>query len=401
MSLKHIFIPELSCAGHYSIYLDNISRAYLKSGCFVTVTILREFENHLLIQKLNTEFKGKFRLEIISDKEHRTWIRKYLGNIGGEIANWILFRKKFININSKFKIDYVFFPYFDYCMNVTGLLGSPFRQTPWSGICMSASIHHSWYKFHDKKNRLKWIKDLIFLQIFKIKTLKTLFSIDELLIKYFQEKHIDLINRIKYLADPGELKGNHSKESARKLLGISQEAIIVLVYGMINKRKGIETLLSAVHHIDTPKTVKILIVGEQDKSIHSLFRSKIAIDLIEAKRIIFINNFVDSTIQQIAFSAADIVWLGYNNHLFMSGVLVLAGMAKKVVIGSHNGLIGWHVRDKSLGITVDVKDINMVRKVLIYLSNDLNRIIYQNNISPIFNEYNWENATKCILTINN
>ena len=65
---------------------------------------------------------------------------------------------------------------------------------------------------------------------------------------------------------------------------------------------------------------------------------------------------INSAVEQMAFSATDIVWLGYHDHYAMSGVLVLAGKSKKVTIATNDGLIGWHTRQKRLGLTVNIKN---------------------------------------------
>ena len=46
----------------------------------------------------------------------------------------------------------------------------------------------------------------------------------------------------------------------------------------------------------------------------------------------------------MVFSAADVVWLGYQGHYHMSGVLVQAGVMGLPVIACEEGLIGWLTR---------------------------------------------------------
>ena len=395
--MKHLLIIELSYTGHFSIYLERIVSAFINSGCLVTVVVRQEFEEHKLTAELKARFKKKIRFRIIKDDDFTTSIRTLGGNSGSEMANWLLFRNQFIDANFEDQIDFVFIPYVDYCINMIGLLGSPFGHTRWGGICMLTSIHHGSYKFLKSTTKSNWIKRFAFFRLLNIKSLNTLFTIDELLLKYVVEKEPRLKNRIQYLKDPAELKGEYTRTAARKFLNISEEATIILVFGAINSRKGLNTLIKALNFPDVPKSTQIVIVGQQDQSINYLYKSKEKDDLLKDGRLHVINRFVDDAVQQIVFVAADIVWLGYKNHFSMSGVLALAAIARRVVISTEDGLIGWHTREKSLGITVDVGDLVNVKNAIIELSDTSNRQNYQTKMASVFDEHTWDRATQQIL----
>jgi hypothetical protein len=49
------------------------------------------------------------------------------------------------------------------------------------------------------------------------------------------------------------------------------------------------------------------------------------------------------------FAAADVVWVGYRKHIYMSGVLVLAGRAGLPVVGTIEGEIGQLIMKHGLG----------------------------------------------------
>ena len=396
--VKHILIIELSANGHHSAYLEHIASAYLDLGCRVTITLHHHCERYSVIARLQRRYTDELQLRIITDRDLKSICRAYGGNLGSDLANWFLFRKKFLDINSETKIDSVFIPYVDYCMNAIGVFGSPFGSVPWGGICMQASIHHFRYEFLSSTTKLDLIKRIFFFRLLRNRSLTTLFTIDELLFKFVRERDGGLGKRIQYLADPAELKGNHTCASAREVLDIPKEATVILVYGVINSRKGLDYLVKAFDYSDIPKSMQILIVGKQDGSMDHLFQSKEVVKLIEAGRVLIINEFVDDAMQQMVFAAADIVWLGYENHFAMSGVLVLAAIAGRVVLSTTDGLIGWHTRKKKLGVSVDVQDIIALRKALIALSDKSIRLNYQRGIDPIFSGHTWDNAVNSILS---
>jgi hypothetical protein len=98
--------------------------------------------------------------------------------------------------------------------------------------------------------------------------------------------------------------------------------------------------------------------------------------LIDNNRVKIINQIVTDEFEGMVFDAADIVWLGYKNHFTSSGVLNLAAINRKVIIATNQGMIGWLTKEKNLGITVDIQDINSIKNAIIELSNDSNRSLY-------------------------
>lgn len=262
---------------------------------------------------------------------------------------------------------------------------------------MLTSIHHASYKFLNSTTRSNWIKRFAFFRLLKTRSLNALFTIDELLLNYVLERDPELKKRVQYLKDPAELKGEHSRSSARGVLNISEEATVILVFGVINARKGLNTLIKALDFPDVSKSIQLVVVGEQDKSIDCIYESIETDHLIRDGRLHIFNRFVDDATQQMAFAAADIVWLGYKNHFSMSGVLVLAAMARRVAISTNDGLIGWHTREKRLGITVDVGDVVEVKDAIVKLSDASTRQDYQRKMLPIFDEHTWDRANQQIL----
>ncbi len=393
----HILIFELILEGHHSVYLEEIAKAYLEKEFLVTITVLEEFENHPKLRKLKDIFDHNLNITVLNKKKSDSIIRFLGGNIGGEFMNWLLFRKKYLEINKNKKIDYIFFPCLDYCFNIIGLIGPPSYQKKWGGICIQTSFHEVEYKFIKPPEKFEIVKKILFRRVLNCKSLEKLFTIDELLIKYTKNKHSSVSDRVEYLADPAELKGDHTCVSARNVLNIPISARVILVYGSISPRKGLDVLVAALSNAGVDKSLHILIVGKQEKSMAAFFETSEINELYKNGRIHIVNDFVNPTIEQMAFSAADIVWLGYHNHYAMSSVLVLAGKAKKVTIATNDGLIGWHTRQKRLGLTVNVKSNFEVRAALNYLSNPIRLKCLQEKIMPSFENNTWEYATKSIL----
>jgi glycosyltransferase involved in cell wall biosynthesis len=396
--MKHILIMEISLNGHHAVYLEHICNAYLEEGYFVTVTLHTHCEHYSVLKRLQNKYKENLSFVIIEELEFKSKLRKYGGNIAVDFSNWLIFKRKFKYINSKLKVDYLLIPYLDYCINTAALLGSPAGLIPWSGIYMQPTFHHRKFKLLQSASKFNIIKEFLFYKLLNNEALKSLFIIDELLFNDTIGRRSTVYEHLEFLADPAELTGDHTYISSREKLNIPSNSITILVYGLINERKGLKSLISAIDHSDVPKTVYIIIAGIQDSSIKDFFKSEKITKLIKSQRLIIINKVVDNHTQQMVFAAADIIWLGYENHSAMSGVLVLAAMAKKVVLSNCNGLIGWYTEQKGMGLSVNTSNISEVRRALITLCDKSIRLQYElRNTSP-FEEHTWENAIKKILT---
>jgi glycosyltransferase involved in cell wall biosynthesis len=289
---------------------------------------------------------------------------------GRELALRHMFGQAYRLVHQDKPVDYVFLPYLDYCLYALGLLGSPFGSTQWGGICMRPSFHYRNYGVIAPKPKLASVKQALFLKLLRSKTLKSVYTIDELLPRFVAEQHPQWEHRLKYVPDPAELEGSHTYESARRELGIPDDAVVVLVYGAMNERKGLDVLVEALSSPNVSKTLHLLVVGKQSESIQSLMNSVQFRAMAKEERCHVINGFVSDAVQQMVFVASDIVWLGYRNHYSMSGVLVLAAISGKPVIATQDGLIGWYTRTQGLGISVDTKNLYQIVDALQSITSD-------------------------------
>ncbi len=122
----------------------------------------------------------------------------------------------------------------------------------------------------------------------------------------------------------------------------------MLVYGLINQRKGIHELVEACAQRSNAPT--LVVAGNQDGDTHDFLRHA-ATRLSPAP--VILNQFISSEVELDLFSACDAVWLGYKGHYGMSGVLVQAYRFAKPVIATADGLIGWFCKNAELGTVID------------------------------------------------
>jgi hypothetical protein len=96
--------------------------------------------------------------------------------------------------------------------------------------------------------------------------------------------------------------------------------------------------------------------------------------------------------EALIFSAADLVWVGYQkNFPFLSGVLYQAAVKNIPIIASNHGIIGWMNKKYNLGYSVDIDNenllvnrINQLCEKNIYNKFILNSKFLANKAKPIF-----------------
>lgn len=394
----HVLILEAALTGHHAGYLERITAAYIEAGHSVTATVLQRDATHSAINRLKARFSGAFSLLPLDDTKYGAALHSCLGETGRELSLRRMFGQVYRVVNQDKPVDYVFLPYLDYCLYAVGLLGSPFGRTQWGGICMRPSFHYGHYGVIAPKPKLANVKRSLFLKLLRSKTLKSVYTIDELLHRFVAERHSQWSRHLQYVPDPAELKGSHTYESARHALNIPDDAVVVLVYGAIDERKGLDVLIEAIGSPAVQKSLHLLVAGQQTAGIQPLMKSTQVRALMREGRCHVINRFVDTLEEQQVFAASDIVWLGYRNHYSMSGVLVLAALSEKVLLGTHDGLIGWYIKEKQLGYLIDINNVSSVRSELIRLQDCIRNDVSLINFSIDISKFNWTNFEKILLS---
>lgn len=392
----HILIIETILDGHHSVYLERIASAYMDAGHLVTVTVLKCNIKHDVINRLKRRYGAAFDTFIFDGEKYSAALNSKVGLYGREFSLRRIFGQTYLLVNKNRKVDYIFLPYLDYCLYAFGMLGAPFGSTLWGGICMRPSFHYRDSGIIAPKPKISSIKKFLFLKMLRDKNIKSCFSIDKLLCCYVSDNYPQLAQKLLYVPDPAELKGNYDYNSARQELDVPADSILILVYGAIDERKGLETLVDALTESVLLTRFQILVVGQQSETMRALFNSDKFNKLVEKKRCYVIDKFVNEVTQQMVFSASDIVWLGYRNHYTMSGVLVMAGIASKPVISNVAGLLGWYTKENDLGSTFELHRSEDVVEALCKLISKGVRLNSGLNSNRVFIGNSWEHFLDAI-----
>jgi glycosyltransferase involved in cell wall biosynthesis len=236
-------------------------------------------------------------------------------------------------------------PYLDYFLYATSIVGSPFGAVATYALSMRAPA--------PSDTLIGRLKRKAFVRLVKRPEMRRVMLIDEGLSKQLSDIPTSVSHKIAYLADPADAR-QMPYDSARHSLGIPHDAFVVLMFGAISQRKGIDTLIAALRSPAIDGRAMGLIVGEPDQSARQAIEG-----LLEGSEetLKVVPRYVSEDEQAAYFSACDCVWLVYEDHLGMSGVQILAGMYGKAVIACNQGLIGRYTAEYSLGHVIKPRDV--------------------------------------------
>lgn len=308
------------------------------------------------------------------------------------------FKRLYRKIRRGANIDFIFLPFLDYCTYAIALAGSPFGDTPWGGIVMRPAFHYSALGITAPRFRTDSVKRRLFCRLLRSRHLRTVLTIDPTLHQYISGLDSEFTKRLMFIPEPSDVTRLMSQEQAKKGLGIPGQGSLLLVYGTLTGKKGINELLQATHHPCFPSDIHILLAGKQNEGIKAICRTEAAVHLTDSGRLHTIDRFLDKTEESTVFSAADIVWTGYRDHFQMSGVLVQAGKMGLPVIACEEGLIGWLTRKYQSGVVVSTSRSDSIARGIRELYHDPGRAQrYGSNGCLAYTVHTIENFSQIII----
>src|SRR5680860_66793 len=290
----NILIIEPFVDGHHGAYLRWMVDALISRGHRVQIATFEESLPHPTVQAmLLTHDKN---ISFITSSLHRfgTSERNLFEMIYKMIKFRNIFRDFYKRAIQNSRVEFVILPYLDYCTYAFAILGSPFGKTPWSGLVMRAGFHHSAWGVKAPTGKINSVKERLFFRLLRNPFLRALFTIDVTLKEYTENLSPPQAPRLVYIPDVTEMKRSMSREQARNELGVEKHCFIILVYGDLTLRKGIEVLIRATAEENFPSEGHLLFAGKQDEEVGKILRSPLATTLKVSGRIHQINRFLNT-----------------------------------------------------------------------------------------------------------
>jgi glycosyltransferase involved in cell wall biosynthesis len=351
-------IVEPHGSGHrVALYVRHVIRKLLLEKCSVSLLTTSSAVAHPSF-KLLEEFRDS--LKIYLHPELPAVVKKSsLRLFAQQVKSWLVLHRATKDIIDNHRVDVIYLPTSDWVVKAIEIFGSPFKSTPFVMLYMSPK-HHRKEMGLGPPGRNDWLYKKMFDRLLRISSLKKIFVIDDAFVEFCGLMHGGLSEKIQYIPDFGEINGEATKQQCRGLLGVPPSSRLLLVYGSLTKRKGIIQLLKAAAEPQWPSTLQVLLAGKVDKEIESVIKAPFVQKMSSDGRILFRLFFHDDAEEYCVFTAADFVWLGYENFYGSSGVLYQAVKAGKLVVATREGLIGRYVKKSMLGVTVDASDVGSI-----------------------------------------
>ena len=344
-------ILEPHASGHHANYLRWLVQAADRKQWSVVVAANAAALAHPSIAGLSSEHDNmQFHLMMDVDGADRTSVHS-AQLIRRELAYWQSFKKTASEVRAKMPVDVVILPYIDYCFYAFAILGSPFKDLPWCAISMRLAVPKN---ASNCSAPLPW-KWRLAKRVLGAKNIKALFdinpSVQDVPAKWLSAA---LLSKLRYLPDPAEYEAAASRTETRASLGLSDADVAILVFGSIDERKGVDSLLSNLSSHSNLGNYVVIMAGKQSVCVQRQMQTAPCRDMLSRKRMIVIDRFLPDAEQNIVFTASDVAWVGYRNHRYMSGVLVLAGRAGLPIVGTPEGEIGRLIAEYKLGIAANI-----------------------------------------------
>lgn len=142
---------------------------------------------------------------------------------------------------------------------------------------------------------------------------------------------------------------------ARRDLEIEPGVHVFLLFGALNRRKGLDVLASAASLMDPSALDRAVFVVAGSTRPSDREAVDEALDRLRRRaRVVRLDAFVPDDRMHALFAAADTVVMPYtSDHSGSSGVVIRAAASDTPVVGPEGGMVGDAIRQHHLGIGVD------------------------------------------------
>lgn len=191
--------------------------------------------------------------------------------------------------------------------------------------------------------------------------------------------------------------------AAKKILNFSQKKVI-LFFGYLVKRKGLEVLIEAFQNLEKERNDTVLVIGAgknprlKENKEYQNYYNKIKTKAEQIPNVFFIG-FIPETKLKTYVSAADIIVFPYSAPIAASGALTYAISFGKIVLCSD--IITFKDLVQSDTLLFKANDSKNLHKRLIELltMNQKDHESLQDLIKNIRNDYSWANIAHKTLDI--
>lgn len=303
----------------------------------------------------------------IADEEHQE-IANRKRSFGKTLKEWEIIGRYI----KKLEITHCFLPTIDHFLPILVFD----RSTPCSlsGIYLRPTFHYRKFEQHRSswKENVRGFRQRVLLFLAeKNSKLDTLFCLDPFVVDYIKHP-----TKLKHLPDPVKpFQPQVETRNLRKELAIAPHKKIFLLFGALNRRKGIYQVLESLKSLSDEQRdrVCLILVGALPEAEQHLIET--VLQELSSVQVIKRYDFITEAEVQEYFALCDVVLATYQQHVGMSGILLLAAAMQKPILGSNYGLMGELTRRYELGQAVDSSNPDCIANAIVdFLENPPDRV---------------------------
>ncbi|MEM6329172.1 MAG: hypothetical protein AAF790_02870 [Planctomycetota bacterium] len=346
-----IFEPQFM--GHNLVHVARLVRGVRGLGCEAVVATsrqaIRSAEFALHLAPLASDFRA---LPLDGFTTDRHAVRLQTGGLRGATRVYQALKSAI----ARAAPDHVYVPYGNFLARIAAApfgLTSALRR---AGAEAETLIVGGRYLYPRPGLQHRW-RQWLLLEAISRGPWRSVFHLDDAAYGAFQ-RHGGRMARVgKLLPEP---VGEHPltrRVDARHALGLPGAGRLLAVIGLIERRKGLDALTSALRQAGgaLKPTDRLALIGPQHPEVTRLLSTDYA-DLVAAGRVVCVDRRLTEADMVRAACAADVVAAVYPHHPYASGSLVVAARARRPVLGSSTGWIRRTIDQFQLGRVCDPAD---------------------------------------------
>jgi glycosyltransferase involved in cell wall biosynthesis len=382
-----LLLFDLQTGGHHPSYIKQIVEYWCQHQLTdeLLVVVSPDFI-HLHSDILQSATQNKFnniKLIAISSEDNKN-LRNQTNSFNKIFQEWKIFCKYAEILHPQHSL----LMYFDHFQLPLMLGGKP--PCSFSGIYFRPTFHYKKFTNYSShwKDKIRQLRQRLVLSIvLQNQQIQNLFCLDPFAIESIQS----LSNRVKvlHLPDPVNTLAykNVEVEGLKTSLNIERGRKVFLLFGRLDKRKGIHQLLEAILQIspDYAKSICLLLIGEVPINEQEEINKQVQnIDKSLPVQVILRNDFIPECDIPRYFKISDVILAPYQRHVGMSGILLHASAASKPVLASDYGLMGEIVNHYRLGLTIDSTQPDAIANGIVQFVNKNPQDLYDINQAQEF-----------------
>ena len=339
----HCLIYEPDVTGHRLQHVHHLADALLAIGCRVTLALQADCREH-----------AEYRVHAKALEPH---VDVYARLDPHHSLRFMARRRRvaeLIDTMAALEPDWCYVPYADATTQLGTLESILWGNGPFRRVPIEAQIMRGKYGY-PRQSRLDAISSAANRYLTRRNPWHVMHILDPFALNGL--KPLPREHRFRLIPEPVEPLPAIDQLTARATLGIPGDGRYLAFVGGLYPHKGIEHLVAGFARAELVESDRLLFVGKMAPPIRELFNS--AYDaLLRQGRIIVIDRYVSDHELGSAFVAADVIAVAHPRQVGSSGTLVRGAAAKRLLLSSDFGWIGWATAAFRLGVTVNVTDLD-------------------------------------------